>query len=140
MQQKPKTAAEYQAEMMQLYRRAHPAQETISESQPISNVTDTGTTSATETNALPSTPDLPPISTPSPVPASPAMSPENLPPELTEATELPKAEPLPSDIIMPPEPEPPQLLQIMQQQPNPHLSVQCQQNPHPLSCQKSKRL
>lgn len=107
MQQKPKTAAEYQAEMMQLYRRAHPAQETISESQPISNVTDTGTTSATETNALPSTPDLPPISTPSPVPASPAMSPENLPPELTEATELPKAEPLPSDIIMPPEPEPP---------------------------------
>ncbi|MDO4155578.1 MAG: hypothetical protein Q4D37_02220 [Oscillospiraceae bacterium] len=107
MQQKPKTAAEYQAEMMQLYRRAHPAQETITESQSITDVTDTITTPTTETNAFPSAPDLPPIPTSSSVPESPVMSPENLPPESTAPTEAPTSEPLSSDIVTPPEPESP---------------------------------
>lgn len=106
MQQKPKTAAEYQAEMMQLYRRAHPAQETIAESTPMPTEADIAAAPATPTSPLQPIPNLPPTSETLPVPESESSTvfPENLPPALTETPEEPTPEPMPSDIATPPEP------------------------------------
>lgn len=86
MQQKPKTAAEYQAEMMQLYRRAHPVQETIAESSPTPTGTNVAAAPTTPTATLQTVPDLPPAcdTTTVPAPESPIMVPDTMPPERTE--------------------------------------------------------
>lgn len=108
MQQKPKTAAEYQAEMMQLYRRAHPTPETITESSTTPPETAVPTAPIPPTNVLQPALDLPPasdsITTPKPEPS--ATLPENLPP-LTETPQEPTSELPPlSDATAAPESEP----------------------------------
>lgn len=105
MQQKPKSAAEYQAEMMQLYRRAHPAQETIPESSPMPTETNSSATPAAPTSPLQPIPNLSSAPEPLSVPKSEfsPVFPENLPPKFTETLEEPTPESTPSDIITPPE-------------------------------------
>lgn len=97
MQQTPKTAAEYQAEMMQLYRRAHPETEvppTLAAEPP-----------APEIHAVPeiSMPPVAPEVPPEPVP-EPVSEPQPMP-EMPE----PQTEPLPEPMAeqqLPEEPQP----------------------------------
>lgn len=106
MQQKPKTAAEYQAEMMQLYRRAHPAPEPTAESSPASTEPAVTAAPTTPTNSFPSAPDLPPACDNTAAPEPSATLPENLPPEIAETPiETPSELPPTSDTA--PLPEPP---------------------------------
>lgn len=84
MQQKPKTAAEYQAEMMQLYRRAHPAPEPTAESSSAPTESAVTVAPTTPTNPFPPAPDLPPASDNAAAPEPSATLPENLPPEIAE--------------------------------------------------------
>ena len=83
MQQTPKTAAEYQAEMMQLYRRAHPETEVPP--------TPAAEPPAPEIHAVPeiSMPPVAPEVPPEPVP-EPVSEPQPMP-EMPE----PQTEPLP---------------------------------------------
>ena len=94
MQQTPKTAAEYQAEMMQLYRRAHPE-------------TEVPPTPAAEPPA-PEIHAVPEISMP---PVAPEVPPEPVPEPVSEPQPMPEpqTEPLPEPMAeqqLPEEPQP----------------------------------
>ena len=66
MQQTPKTAAEYQAEMMQLYRRAHP--ETEVPPTPAAEPPAPEIRTVPETSMPPVAPEVPPEPVPEPIP------------------------------------------------------------------------
>lgn len=73
MQQTPKTAAEYQAEMMQLYRRAHP--ETEVPIAPAAESPAPEIRAVPETSMPPVAPEVPPTPVPEPVPEPMAEQP-----------------------------------------------------------------
>lgn len=98
MQQTPKTAAEYQAEMMQLYRRAHP--ETEVPIAPAAELPAPEIRTVPETSMPPVAPEVPPEPVPEPVPESQPM------PEMPE----PQAEPVPEPMAEQPLLEEPQPL------------------------------
>ena len=97
MQQTPKTAAEYQAEMMQLYRRAHP--ETEVPPAPAAEPPAPEIRTVPETSMPPVAPEVPPEPVPEPIPEPQPM------PEMPE----PQTEPLPESMAeqqLPEEPQP----------------------------------
>lgn len=97
MQQTPKTAAEYQAEMMQLYRRAHP--ETEVPPTPAAEPPAPEIRTVSETSMPPVAPEVPPEPVPEPIPEPQPM------PEIPE----PQSEPLPEPMAeqqLPEEPQP----------------------------------
>ena len=97
MQQTPKTAAEYQAEMMQLYRRAHP--ETEVPPTPAAEPPAPEIRTVPETSMPPVAPEVPPEPVPEPVSEPQPM------PEMPE----PQSEPLPESMAeqqLPEEPQP----------------------------------
>lgn len=97
MQQTPKTAAEYQAEMMQLYRRAHP--ETEVPPTPAAEPPAPEIRTVPETSMPPVAPEVPPEPVPEPIPEPQPM------PEMPE----PQTEPLPEPMAeqqLPEEPQP----------------------------------
>mgnify|MGYP005851896827 FL=1 len=97
MQQTPKTAAEYQAEMMQLYRRAHP--ETEVPTAPATEPPAPEIRTVPETSMPPVAPEVPPEPVPEPIPEPQPM------PEMPES----QTEPLPESMAeqqLPEEPQP----------------------------------
>ncbi len=97
MQQTPKTAAEYQAEMMQLYRRAHP--ETEVPPTPAAEPPAPEIHAVPEISMPPVAPEVPPEPAPEPIPEPQSV------PELPE----PQSEPLPESMAeqqLPEEPQP----------------------------------
>ena len=97
MQQTPKTAAEYQAEMMQLYRRAQP--ETEVPPTPAAELPAPEIHAVPETSMPPVAPEVPPEPVPEPLPEPQPV------PEMPE----PQSEPLPEPMAeqqLPEEPQP----------------------------------
>ena len=97
MQQTPKTAAEYQAEMMQLYRRAHP--ETEVPPTPATEPPTPEIRTVPEVSMPPVAPEVPPEPVPEPIPEPQPM------PEMPES----QTEPLPESMAeqqLPEEPQP----------------------------------
>lgn len=100
MQQTPKTAAEYQAEMMQLYRRAHP--ETEVPTAPATEPPTPEIRTVPEASMPPVAPEVPPEPVPEPIPEPQPM------PEMPE----PQSESLPESMAEQQLPEEPQLFQV----------------------------
>ena len=91
MQQTPKTAAEYQAEMMQLYRRAHP--ETEVPPTPAAEPPAPEIRTVPEVSMPPVVPEVPPEPVPEPIPEPQPM------PEMPEPQSVPCTFPVQKNTI-----------------------------------------